>query len=102
MRRPFCLRRFEKLCLCTASLVERTRLAMHKQSFFNLLGQNGHRVTKVYILKHLPLEPLSYRYLSVVDNSVAGPINTKHFTSLTSVTYTKIKGEGTGVPAGPN
>ena len=29
---PFCLRRFKKLCLCTASLVERTRLALHKQN----------------------------------------------------------------------
>ena len=75
---------------------------MHKQSFLNLLRQNGCRMTKVYIVKHLLLEPLSYRHLSVVDNSVAGPINTKHFTFLTSVTYTMFKGEGTGVPAGPN
>ena len=29
---PFCLRGFKKLCLCTASLVERTRLALHKQN----------------------------------------------------------------------
>ena len=29
---PFCLRRFKKLCLCTVSLVERTRLALHKQN----------------------------------------------------------------------
>ena len=29
---PFCLRRFKKLCLCTASLVERTRLALHKKN----------------------------------------------------------------------
>ena len=27
---------------------ERTRLAVHKQSFLNLLTQNGHRVTQVY------------------------------------------------------
>ena len=75
---------------------------MHKQNFFNLLRQNGRRVTKVYTVKHLLLAPLLCRYLSVVDNSVAGPINTKHFTFPTSVTYTMIKGEGTGVPAGPN
>ena len=31
-----------------ASLVERARLAVHKQSFFNLLRQNGRPVTKVY------------------------------------------------------
>ena len=75
---------------------------MHKQSFFNLLGQNGHRVTKVYILKHLPLEPLSYRYLSVVDNSVAGPINTKHFTSLTSVGYRGSSGPQLTAPIRPD
>ena len=40
---------FKKLCLCTASLVERTRLAMHKQCFLNLLRQNGRCMTKVYI-----------------------------------------------------
>ena len=45
-RWSFCLRRFEKLCLGTASLVERTRLAMHKQSFSNFLRQNGCSVTK--------------------------------------------------------
>ena len=44
----FCLRRFKKFCLCTASLVERTRLTEHKQSFLNLLRQNGCHVTKVY------------------------------------------------------
>ena len=33
--------------LCPASLVERTRLAGHKQSFLNLLRQNGRHVTKV-------------------------------------------------------
>ena len=31
-----------------ASLVERARLAVHKQSFFNLLRQNGRPLTKVY------------------------------------------------------
>lgn len=31
----------EKLCLCTAGPVERTRVAVHKQSFSNLLRQNG-------------------------------------------------------------
>ena len=31
-----------------ASLVERTRLAVHKQTFLNLPRQNGLRVTKVY------------------------------------------------------
>ena len=46
-RRPFCLRRFKKLCLCTASLVLSTRLAVHKQSFLNHLRQNSRRVTKV-------------------------------------------------------
>ena len=38
----------EELCLCTASLVLSTRLAVHKQTFLNLLRQNGRRVTKVY------------------------------------------------------
>ena len=38
----------KKLCFCTASLAIRARLAMQKQSFFNLLGQNGGRMTKVY------------------------------------------------------
>ena len=37
----------KNLCLCTASLVLSTRLAVHKQSFLNLLRQNGRRVTKV-------------------------------------------------------
>ena len=41
------LRRFKKLCLCTGSLVPSTRLAIHKQSFLNLLRQNGRHVTKV-------------------------------------------------------
>ena len=31
-----------------ASLVLSMRLAVHKQSFLNLLRQNGHRMTKVY------------------------------------------------------
>ena len=35
-----------KLCLCMASLVERTRLAVHKQSFLNLQRQNGRGTTK--------------------------------------------------------
>ena len=47
-RRLFCLRRFKKLRLWTASLVERTRLAVHKQRFLHLLRQNGQRVTKGY------------------------------------------------------
>ena len=39
----------KKLCLCTASLVLSTRLAVHKQSFLNLLlRQNGHHLKKVY------------------------------------------------------
>ena len=39
----------KKLCLCTASLILYTRLAVHKQSFLNLLlRQNGHHLTKVY------------------------------------------------------
>ena len=44
--------RFKKLCLCPASLIERTRLAGHKQSFFNVLRQNGRHVTKVYPPRH--------------------------------------------------
>ena len=43
-----CFRRFKKLCLCTPSLVLSTRLAVHIQSFLNLLRQNGRRVTKAY------------------------------------------------------
>ena len=42
------VRRFKNLFFCTASLVERTRLAVQKQSFLNLLRQNGLRVTKVF------------------------------------------------------
>ena len=38
----------KKLCFWTASLAVRTRLAVQKQSFFNLLGRNGRRMTKVY------------------------------------------------------
>ena len=34
-----------------ASLVLIARLAVEKQSFFNILGQNGRRVTKVYFEK---------------------------------------------------
>ena len=40
-----------------ASLVDRTRLAGHKQRFSNLLRQNGRRVTKVYNV------PNSYMYV---------------------------------------
>lgn len=47
MRQPFCLRTFKKFGLCTDSLVERTRLAMHKQSFSYLQRQNGHSMAKV-------------------------------------------------------
>ena len=43
------------LCLCTASLVKRTRLAVPKQSFLNLLRQNGRRVTKVYCFSKIQL-----------------------------------------------
>ena len=50
----------EKFCLCTASLVERTRVAVHKQSFLNLLRQNGGRVAKVY-------------YDVILVNLLAGP-----------------------------
>ena len=50
----------EKLCLCTASLVERTRVAVHKQNFLNLLRQNGGRVAKVY-------------YDVILVNLLAGP-----------------------------
>ena len=39
----------KKLCLCTACLVLSMRLAVHKQSFLNLLlRQNGRHLTKVY------------------------------------------------------
>ena len=37
MRWPFCLGRFEKLCLCAASLVLSMRPAVHKQSFLKIL-----------------------------------------------------------------
>ena len=37
-----------KACLCTTSLVERTRLAVHKETFSNLPRQNGQHATKVY------------------------------------------------------
>lgn len=40
MRWPFSLRRFKKLRLCTESLLERTRLAVHKQSFSKQLPPN--------------------------------------------------------------
>ena len=45
---PFCLRRCKKLCLCMSSLLDRTRVAVHKQSFLHLLRQNGRHVSKVY------------------------------------------------------
>ena len=48
VRCPFCLRRCKKLCLCTSSLLDRTRVAVHKQSFLHLLRQNGRLVSKVY------------------------------------------------------
>ena len=48
MRQPFCPKRLKKLCICTASLVLTARLTMQKHSFLNLLGQNGHHLTKVY------------------------------------------------------
>ena len=38
----------KKLCICTASFAIRTWLAVQKQSFFYLLGQNDRRMTKVY------------------------------------------------------
>ena len=44
-------RMFKKLCLCTAGLIERTRLATHKRSSSNLPRQNGDRMTKVHCLK---------------------------------------------------
>ena len=47
MRWPFCLRRFKKLCLCTASLVERLRLDVHEQNFLNVQRQNGRSMRKV-------------------------------------------------------
>ena len=43
--------RFKKLCFCMVSLAVRTRLAVQIQSFFNLWGQNGCWVTKVYCLQ---------------------------------------------------
>ena len=48
MRRSLCPRRLKKLCFCTASHVLIARLAVQIQSFFNILGQNGRRVTKDY------------------------------------------------------
>ena len=39
---------FSVLFIPSFSLVQRTRLAVHKQSFKNLLRQNGCRMTKVY------------------------------------------------------
>ena len=47
MLRPFCLWTFKKLCLCMADLNLSMMLAVHKQSFLNLLRQNGRRMTKV-------------------------------------------------------
>ena len=37
MRWSFCLGRFEKLCLCAASLILSMRPAVHKQSFLKIL-----------------------------------------------------------------
>ena len=48
MRRSFCPRRLKKLCFCTASHVLIAKLAVQIQSFFNILGQIGRRVTKDY------------------------------------------------------
>ena len=65
--RPFCLRRFKKLCLCTASLVLSTRLIVHKQSSLNLLRQNGHRVTKIYSQISILKKPDRYIYFSLIN-----------------------------------
>ena len=50
-----------------ASLIERTRLAVHKQSFLNLLRQKGRRMTKVYYHKDVYLKDVSYAPWFILD-----------------------------------
>ena len=49
---------------------EKTRLAVHKQSFSNLLEQNGCRVTKVYYSKILGISKKEQFILFFVCHSV--------------------------------
>ena len=50
-----------------ASLIERTRLAVHKQSFLNLLRQKGYSMTKVYYHKDVYLKDVSYAPWFILD-----------------------------------
>ena len=50
-----------------ASLIERTRLAVHKQSFLNLLRQKGCSTTKVYYHKDVYLKDVSYAPWFILD-----------------------------------
>ena len=50
-----------------ASLIERTRLAIYKQSFLNLLRQKGHRMTKVYYNKDVYLKDISNAPWFILD-----------------------------------
>ena len=50
-----------------ASLLERTRLAVHKQSFLNLLRQKGCSMTKVYYNKDVYLKDVSHVPWFILD-----------------------------------
>ena len=50
-----------------ASLIERMRLAVHKQSFLNLLRQKGYSMTKVYYHKDVYLKDVSYAPWFILD-----------------------------------
>ena len=50
-----------------ASLIERTRLAVHKQSSLNLLRQKGYSMTKVYYHKDVYLKDVSYAPWFILD-----------------------------------
>ena len=50
-----------------ASLIERKRLAVHKQSFLNLLRQKGRRMTKVYYNKDVYLKDISNAPWFILD-----------------------------------
>ena len=50
-----------------ASLIERTRLAVHKQSFLSLLRQKGYSMTKVYYHKDVYLKDVSYALWFILD-----------------------------------
>ena len=49
----FCPERLKNFGICTASLVLTAGLIVEKQSFFNLLGQNGRHLTKVFTWRHV-------------------------------------------------